>query len=80
VDAYLLTEGYLFGKRVELLLIFGDLARELDDEDLVLETLNVRQRFTEEIESFVNHRRTRFRVQSSEFRVNPELGTLNPEL
>jgi hypothetical protein len=38
-----------------LLLIFGDLARELDDEDLVLETLNVRQRFTEEIESFVDH-------------------------
>src|SRR5882724_545075 len=47
VDAYLLTEGYLFGKRVELLLIFGDLSRELDDEDVVLETLNVRQRFTE---------------------------------
>ena len=49
VDAYLLTEGYLFCKRVELLLIFGDLSRELDDEDLVLETLNVRQRFTKQV-------------------------------
>ena len=36
VDADLLAESYLLGKRVELLLIFRDFAGELDDKGLVL--------------------------------------------
>jgi hypothetical protein len=35
------------GERVELVVVFGDFTRQLDDKNIFLEPLNVWQRFTQ---------------------------------
>jgi hypothetical protein len=47
VYAYLLKQRHFLSERVELLLVFGDFARELDHKGLVFESLDVGQRFPE---------------------------------
>src|ERR1041385_182255 len=47
----LMKEGEFFAQRNQMIAILSDFAGELNDERLPLEALNVRQRFTQEIES-----------------------------
>src|ERR1041385_1644806 len=47
----LMKESEFFAQRNQMIAILGDFAGELDDKGLPLEALNVRQRFTQEVES-----------------------------
>jgi hypothetical protein len=52
-DAYLMTEGNFFGKRLKDASLLGDFPAQLDDENLPLKALDVRQGFPQQLQSFV---------------------------